>query len=308
MRSSSIKLLAGIGLASVMCVGVGLYYLFGDPTDRVLSILKDILFFVLSAMLSYAVAISISRSEYKRELERLGNVSVRRVGRLSENIREVAKGVADVDEQSADELFRIARDADETNKDILLITELEPASQGSEALFCPHCGFKDSISVPEHLGASDSVRCRNCRENYNIHRVSVGLKIVPTNRTAIGTFPQSDVEKVKLNCPNEHCSHYIKVAPSDEPRRIMCFNCYTSFEYDFDSKTATDLQLQDIVDSGKSFSTVKQVGYMLCPRNECMEKIPKSAFIIRNLADERFALCKGCHHTIMAGPEHGDTE
>lgn len=303
MQPSYIK---GIAITIVFATLIGgfvVFYTSGRTGDIPLSLLKDVLFFVFSAFLSYLLATAVSKSEYKKELHKLGNISVRRVGRLSENIREIAKGLEATDEQHANELFRIARDADESTADILLITDTERGSRHSEIIFCPHCGFKDAVSVPENIGGSSKATCRGCSQPYNVHRVTNGVKIVPIEyRQRENQLNQHD--KVDITCPNNDCGEHIYIRHEDGSKKLMCFNCKTSFNYDFGTSSASDLVYNDIADCKKSIKDIRRLGSIICPTVDCMYNIPESAFCIRNRYGEYFARCKECGTTIISKKSH----
>jgi hypothetical protein len=297
--------------------GLGFYYSSNRVGDVELSILKDIIFFILSVFLSYSFALIISRNEYKRELEKLGNISVRRVGRLSENIRHIARSLQKESSAYADELFRVAKDADESTADILLITEITDNRSRMETVFCPYCGYKDTILAPEAPGGTDKVTCHQCYRSFNLHRVQNGLKIVPfqtyqNSKHALATnaVPMNASElkasqpvlkdKLKIKCPNPDCSDYIYIDNLGGTKPIYCFNCHYQISYDFNAKTIVSSAPANFLTAGLRMSDIDLRQGCECPNEECRTQVRKERFFIYNKHGQRFAKCLGCQSIIIA--------
>ncbi len=284
-----------VGVA-ILVFGIVFYYVTGGTAKLELSILKDIIFFFLSVFLSYSLAIVISRSEYKKELEKLGNISVRRVGRLSENIRQIARALQQESVSQADELFRIAKDADESTNDILLITEITENRTNSEVIFCPYCGFRDTVVTPEVAGMSEKLTCRQCRRPYNLHRVLHGIKIVPIVKNPVAAQAVSD--KLRIKCPNPMCTEMLFIKPQTGKKELFCFNCHYSLIYDFDNKTILSSSAASFQLASETFQTVESAGGCPCPK--CGSNIDSQRFFIRNKIGERFAKCLVCDAIVVS--------
>ena len=243
------QIVTAVILALLAIFSAIVYYYYGVE-DLKISALKDIIFFGISIAVSYLVARMISREDYNSELQKLGDLSSRRIYRLTVNLRQIAKSISSspLTTGIANELKRLAEDADQSALDISLITGHKVNSQ-LDTIYCPKCGAKDKVELSLSRGSTEVIVCNDCKSRFNIHRTENGIKInlqvssyipTPVDGIRISHVDSSDEsskipEYIETICPNNSCGNHMRIIDrkTRDEFRVYCTECYTSTTYNF---------------------------------------------------------------------------
>jgi hypothetical protein len=328
--SSVAKIAFGLVVLIFAIAAVVIFYKFG-VSDPKISLLKDIIFLGVSTYIAYALALFISKDEYKRELEKLGDLSARRVNQLTVNLRKIARQISRQDHQSSlmQELLRLAEDGDQSVTDIRIITGFDAATK-TEYVHCPNCGNADSASLAKHVGATDSHTCTACTITFNLHRVANGIKIKPLTIPSksfrlVGQIPtggdptpneegnhssspssislpsNNSVEEngyVQFNCPNSAvCTNVIKLRPKPNEHRKsgLCPECVTEYIFDLPTRTVTSSGQKNALEI-----KIESNRNSACP--SCGKAVTYDRLFIRNKKGWKYGWCESCLRLLVNKP------
>ncbi len=297
-----------LGLLAIAATGyvTFLYYSQSSPSQE-LSAAKDLLFLGSSTFISYLIASALSREEYQKELHRLGDITSRRIARLASNLRQIAQEVLPVSQTSANAIYRLSEDADESTADILLITSAE-TPQNANIIYCPNCGARDTHVFQE--GKTTNTReCRSCRAKFNVHKAAEGVLIrpvttpstaspiaskLPSRATGIALPSDQTAKKLDVNCPGSSpkgsCGGTLHLPSKTGVHQVTCFECDELIQYDFDKRII--LSHQKGTPKAVSIRTLPEASTVPCP--DCSAPVQHRSFIIRNSRGDIFALCRKC--------------